>query len=82
MEMEGHTHIQMHAYALPSWHEFLNKPPENVCKHTAKHFCTPPLTAWQSVCMCVLESKLKIPLETISSTRALKHHCPLICQHQ
>lgn len=49
--MEGHMHIQMHAYTLPSWHEFLNKPPENVCKHTAKHFCTPPLTAWQSVCV-------------------------------
>lgn len=34
------------------------------------------------VWVCTIKYKAKVSLETISSTKELKHHCTLGCQHQ
>lgn len=64
------------------WQKCSSKPPENMHKHTVKHFCSTPLSAWQNVWLYMSKYKTNIPVKTISSRMALKCRWSLRCQHQ
>jgi len=64
------THIHTH---ILRWQEDLSKPLEDVCKHTVKHVCSPPLAAQQSVCMCVfLSVQAQNPIGNYSLYKSIK----------